>query len=388
MLDTVVLTIPQGFYGIRNPRMFLPNANVLAGPGNYLVRCVNNPTATDKKAGTYKPRMTLMKRPYKYIGNISLRVEFSVQKILYGNNVDEVNEKDFDRVTESLRRKMLDMGVAVSADAIRTAKVSAMHPAKNIELKGGYSSSFVIKELNKVNLTERMDINKDSFRNEGQSLQYYTNSHSFVVYDKIKDIKKPRNRATDKDQNYLQASLFDELVPTDKPKEILRIEVRLTKKVKLNAIMRQVKCRENPDFQHVFNAKLCHDILQLYWQELIADKNLFLFNLASGPKKTLQDIIRSNPDIKPKQAIYLAGLNILCKDARGIRELRKTLEGICDRRTWYRVTDDFKILNNSSPKNYHGWVAQVEDALEKFEPYELIKHPKRSIAESAYSAQH
>ena len=64
MLDTVILTIPRGFYRLR-PEAFTPNANILKTSGNYLVKCVNNPTATDKKEGFYKPRITLMKRPTK-----------------------------------------------------------------------------------------------------------------------------------------------------------------------------------------------------------------------------------------------------------------------------------------------------------------------------------
>lgn len=65
MLDTIILTIPRGFYRIPKPYMFTPNAEIIRGPGNYLVKCVNNPTANDKRNGIYRPRLTLMKRMTK-----------------------------------------------------------------------------------------------------------------------------------------------------------------------------------------------------------------------------------------------------------------------------------------------------------------------------------
>jgi len=61
MLDTVIIKIPRGSYDLK-PEYFVPNANILRTSGGYLIKCVNNPTATDKKNGIYRPRLTLVKR--------------------------------------------------------------------------------------------------------------------------------------------------------------------------------------------------------------------------------------------------------------------------------------------------------------------------------------
>src|SRR3989344_1989547 len=118
MLDTVILTIPRGFYRIPKPFMFTPNAEILRGPGNYLVKCVNNPTATDKRNKVYRPRMTLMKRMTRNGTELPLKIEFSVAKMLYGNNVEELQEKDFESVVRALCKAMDEMGVVVSSDDI------------------------------------------------------------------------------------------------------------------------------------------------------------------------------------------------------------------------------------------------------------------------------
>lgn len=368
MLDTVILTIPRGSYKLR-PEAFTPNANILKMSGNYLVKCVNNPTASDKKSGTYRPRLTLVKRPTRNGSEIPLKIEFSVAKMLYGNNVDEVEEKDFEKVISALHEAMLEMSVYVSHEDLRNAKVSAFHPSKNIELTTGYTSSYVITELHKIDVSKKMDLNRDSFRNSGHSLQFYTNSHSLVVYDKVSDLKKPDKRAMDKDQNSLQLSLFETLTKKENKKEVLRIEARLAKKVKMNAILKGLKFKENPTFRDIFKKDLCQKILLNYWDEIITGKNLFLFDVESKPKKTLDAIFKNKPNIKPKDALYLVGLRVLSKE--GIRDIRAVIERYATPRTWYRIAEDLKFLDEISGKTYHGWVKQIKDAIDDFVPFRL-----------------
>jgi hypothetical protein len=367
MMDTIILTIPQGLYRV-SPEMFTPNAKILDMSGNYLVKCVNNPTSTDRKEGIYKPRLTLIKRPTKSGNKISLKIEFSVAKMIYGNNVTEVEERDFEKVVSALHLAMRGMGVYTTTETIRNAQVSTFHPSKNIELTKGYTSSFVITELHKIDASKKMDLNKDSFRNNGHSLQFYTNSHSLVIYDKVQDLNKPEKRAIDKDQNTIQLSLFDVLSKKEK-KELIRIEARLTKRVKMNAVLKKLGYKEDPTFQEVFKKDLCQKILLSYWDELITGRNLFLFDVENSPHKTLEAVFRNKPDIQPKEAVFLVGLWVLSKE--GIRETRTVIERHANIRTWYRMAEGLKLLDDISGRTYHGWVKQIQDALNAFEPYRL-----------------
>ena len=371
MLDTVILTIPRGSYKLR-PEVFTPNANILKMAGNYLLKCMNNPTATDKKQGKYKPRLTLMKRMTRNGDEIPLKIEFSVAKMLLGNNIEEVEEADFEKVLSTLHKAMLAMQVEVPIETLRKAKVSTFHPSKNVELSEGYTSSFVISELKKIDVSKKMDLNRDSFRNSGQSLQFYTNSHSLVVYDKIQDLQKPDKRAIDKDQNYVQRSLFEPLKKKENKKEILRIEARLVKKVKMNATLKRLGFKENPSFEDVFKKDLCQKVLLDYWEELITSKNLFLFDVESSPKKTFDAIFKNKPNISPKEALYLLGLRVMSK--QGIRDTRAIIERYATPRTWYRISKDLTFLDSISGKTYHGWVKQIRDNLTSFTP--LIFFPK------------
>ena len=365
MIDTVVLSISaEKFVCVKDDKALEWD---LHSKSRGFEKHVKHQTAIQRVDGIYRPRLRLIRRP----GKLFMQMEFSVPKLLFRNNVDEVCENDFEKVICTLKKRLEDFGVMISEQNLIEADVSVFHPSKNFILSDGYTSSGVIKELNKINLTRRMDLTKDTFRNEGQSLQYYTNSHSLVIYDKLKDLKKPQKRAIDKDQTFYQTSLFDEL---DKKKEteILRIEVRLSKKIKMNSIMQKIGEDKNPSFQGIFKEEICQKIVKLYWDELILEKNLFIFSLASDPVQTMNKILKNYPSIKPKELVYLVGLQALCKSEEGTRELRMALERIGSSRTWFQRARDLKKLNDmQSIDDCHSWVKQIINQLDDFKSVKL-----------------
>lgn len=301
--------------------------------------------------------------------DIWLKIEFSAPKIIFNNNLDELSEEDFEEVTRTLQQRLGHMGIAIELNLLKQANVSAFHASKNIPLLGGYTASYVIKELNKVNLTRKLDLNKSDFRNEGQSMQFYSNSHSFVMYDKLRDLEKNKGRAIDKDPTSIQLELFSKIKTVNPQAEIIRLEARLSRKVKMNSTLVELGYRRNPTFAEIFNSELNQKIVSKYWQQ-ITSKNAFLFDVSSGPQKMLKVIIDHDPKIKPKQAIYLVGLASLSKDRDGIRTLRATLEERANNRTWSRITKNYLTLNSlNTYANPAEWLEQINRGLKEFNPY-------------------
>lgn len=365
MIDTIILSIQrEHFTPISNP---LSSNWELYSKNENFEKYVKNQTHQQKNDGVYRPRISVIKR-----GGLSfLRIEFSIPKLIFGNNVDEVCENDFNNIIKTLQIRLKDFGVLISTKQLKIASVSVFHPSKNILLSDGYTANGVIKELKKINLTTRMDLNRDSFRNNGQSLQCYTGSHSLVIYDKVSDLKKRRKRAIDKDQTLIQSPLYHSLISSKIPTEILRIEVRLTKKQKMNLVLEKIGFAKNPTFEEVFKETICQKIVNQYWNDLVADKNIFLFSLVSNPKQILSRIFQENTKIKPKEAVYLIGIHQLCKDEDGIRELRALLEKH-SKRTWYRIADDIKKLNSIQNSTLsHSWVKQVTTQIQTFSPLKI-----------------
>ncbi len=92
----------------------------------------------------------------------------------------------------------------------------------------------------------------------------------------------------------------------------------------------------------------------------------------SNPKQILKKFIRNNPGIKPKEAIYLTGLQELCKDEDGIRELRGYVEQQASPRTWYRTAKDMEKLNKGQKQEHcHAWLKQVDSQLKAFTPLKI-----------------
>lgn len=369
MLDTVILKIPlencafvdYGKFGTTKEKMRNCNAQFF--------KWINNPTAEDKAKGIYKPRLTITKR-----GRIfDLKIEFSAPKLLFDNNLEELEEADFDKVVMRLKQRLEEMGIRIFTHLIIKATISCFHPSKNITLNQGYTATLAIKELAKTNVNKKFDLTEKTFMNGGQSLQLYTNSNSFVIYDKITDLGKPEKRALDKEQTKQQLTLFDFIKKEHKPIEILRFEIRLSNKIRMKSILKEIGYPTNPLFKDIFKKDLCQKIIKLYWNKFF-ESNLFLFDINNNPQKILQKVFMAYPKIKPKQAIYLVGLNVLCKDEEGVRGLKTVIDSYRPKTKWIRVNSDLKKFQKPVfNQNLHGFIADIQKELKEFTAFRYNK---------------
>jgi hypothetical protein len=378
MLDTVVLNIPKE--QIREVADGTAQSwDLQSKTSNYRKLTKNPPRGLAD--GVYRPRLTGMERSIGRGQKISfVRIEFSVPKLAFGNNLEELVDKDFEPVVERLHQRLLDYGLIVSKRNIKNAAVTTFHPSKNIVLSGGWTASAVSGELAKINLNKKFGLQKTTFRNDGQSLQGWTLAHSIVVYDKIADLAQSKKKAVDKDQVPRQLALFQKIKAEHPLLEILRLEIRLTQKQKINAIFKGLNLPPNPTFEQIFKKDVCQKIVQSYWNTIVEGENLFLFGVESTPKNLLKRVLRQHPKMQAKQAIYLVGLNTLCNDEGGIRGLRAILEKRQSSRGWYRITDGIVLLNEGrSDRHLHGWVKQIRDTLKFFKPYRVRSPPKNEV---------
>jgi hypothetical protein len=369
MIDTIIISIPKD----KVTNVVYPNQQALGwhkqATGATYSKFVRNPSKRDLESGLYFPRLTGINRKVDGKIDASIKVEFSVPKLLFKNNLDELEEKDFDEVIRTLKDRLLRMGIAVPEKYLIHAPVSAIHFSKNIKLTDGFTSQYVLSELSKIDIRKSFDFSKTRFMNDGQSIYAYTISHSFVIYDKIADLKKDEKRAIDKDQTKYQRSLFDEIEKRDLY-EVIRFEVRLSKKQKMNSLFKKLGIKEHPTFHDVFKKSLSQKIVQHYWQTLVGSNSMLLFSLTSGAKDVLRQILTVNPKLKPKQALYFTSLVTMTKDGSGLRELRSIVGKYADQRSWYRMKDDIKtvteLLRKVRPRD---WFDQIEKGMKEYKSF-------------------
>lgn len=375
MLDTVILSIPR--HKIQKLALVdndTPQWSLQKKGKGHEVHIKNGPKQY-KKTDPYYPRLTGYSRkdPRTGLEIKMVKIEFSVAKLIYNNNLDEVQDKDFPLVVSTLRERLLQMGEAVSKDDIINASVSAFDPSKNVPLSDGYTACHVIRELSKINVNKKLDLSKVTFKNDGQGLQIYSKNYSVVFYDKIADLNQKKGRAIDKDQTPMQLSLFEEIKEKAPFTEILRIEIRLRNKQKMNSVLEIIEVQPDPKFKDIFKKDVCQKVVRWYWDTIIKGENLFLFELENNPKRILRKILQKKNPTNFKEAIYFVGLNLLCKDEGGIRELRQLAEKRMKTRNWYRIGKHIKELNAFAEKTgLHGWVNQTETCLQKFETYKAV----------------
>lgn len=373
MIDTIILSIPKDKITMYEMTDMKVSGWDLQSRTRSYSKYVKNPSERDMESGLYFPRLTGIRRKnHKMEWDSHVKIEFSAPKLLYKNNVDELEDNQFGEVAQCLKDRLFRMGLGVEAKDIRDAEVRAVHYSKNIELKDGYTSQYVIGELNKINLNKRFDLTRARYMNDGQSLYAYTQSHSLVIYDKIADLIRGKKRSIDKEQSVYQMSLFTPLSKRPEPLEILRIEARLSQKRKMNSLFKKLGFSENPTFKDVFSTKISQAVVWDYWETMLSTNMALLFAHSLSSKDLLKQVLISERKMKAKEVIYKAGLMWLVQEGNGMRELRSILSKRANDRTWYRIATDAKntgtALSKLKPRE---WCDQIIRALKTYKPIHI-----------------
>jgi hypothetical protein len=360
MIDTIILSIPKSAIIFLNEAKW----DLSARTSSY-ERYIKNPWRREKDSGLYFPRLSGYKTRWKEDSDF-VRIEFSVPKIVFFNNLTELRDTDFESIIKTLQERLKMMNIGIEKETLRRASVRCVHFSKNIILTDGYTTSYIIKELNKVNMRKNIDMTKARYMNGWESLCAHTTTHEMIIYDKVSDLKKWTKRAIDKNQTVYQMNLFE---PIQKAKtEILRIEIRLSDTNKMNRVLVELWYNKNPHFFEVFNNAMSQKVLLYYWKKYITDWSLGTHSTLTTPHEILTACLAKK--CKLKEAIYLTGLVLLSRDGDGVRDLRTIITKNAHERTWYRTVSDLKKMETilADIQYPRSWVTQLEKALKEYAP--------------------
>ncbi len=371
MLDTVVLTFSGNMFTIIDHNKFSPsteglyrgNFYRLGARGNFV--CKQNPTLTELKSGIYKPRLSVTKRIFNKRFQISLKVEFSIPKLIFGNNFDEIEEKDFDLVVSKLQKILKEMGVLIFSHFIINAPVSAIHYSKNILLTDGTTPYLYLKEFSKSNISLRLDVNQTDFRNEGHSLKFRTNSFEIVFYDKLKDLQKAKiseKRAVEKD-NIIQLDLFD-CLRKQSFLEVLRIEIRLNRRATIRKVLKGLGIEVEPSFINLFKQDISQKVLLKYFKEIENSYPKFLNYKRKSNKELLAELMINNSKLRLRQLLQVIGFINLVEEI-GIRDSREIFRRF-GKSSWYSFLRFMKGLKFEEDLKFNSVFSKIEKELLEF----------------------
>lgn len=357
MIDTICLLLPTRVIVNQEERMDLISRQT---------KLILKPLQTVENSRLYFPKVTLYSKGF-YKEPV-IKVEFSAPKLLFKNNIEELDNENFEAVTRALQDRLYRLGLVIDMESLANASVSFVHYSKNIRLQDGYTSNHLISQLSKINLIKNFDIARVKYTNAGQSLHAHNSSHELVIYDKISEMHKTKGRVLDKDYHDLQKEHLLQLMQGEQI-EILRIEIRLCKRKKLVSMLHMFGGNRDPTFKNIFDSQLSKRIVNHYWNVIINAKNSGLFTLEKTPKELLRQMLQKNPKLKAKQAIFLLGLITASKDGDGMRELRQIVTPRIQERGWHRLNKELEkiVATNIAGKN-RSWVNQLDASLAEFSP--------------------
>lgn len=308
MIDTIILQIPYSDFKITNPEYFSPRAllndNSAIQP-ELLAKDVykeftNRPSIYDKGSGIYKPSITIIQRMKKDTRELEwfLDIQFSVPKMLFGNNIREITENDSELVFKTLQSKIQSMGIKISIDCIRNGIVKKAHFGKNIQLKPEHSIYYALELIHRAN-TRAVKGRQVNYENGGEALHLLTSAHGIIFYDKLKDLERTKNVALDKDRTKNERS--DGKLLRKSGAQILRFEIRYNTQQKISSKLREYLHTEKKLvlFLNLFSQKLWQNILISEWEGIIqTDAGQIAIKTEMEPKEILKLLIHKFSDQK------------------------------------------------------------------------------------------
>ena len=403
MVDTVILEIDLGnpkTQKVIDPTKFAdwsPSLEgILSPPFNKIgkgksLKSVNNYTPEEKRQGIYVPRLTLYKQIVSGSIKYYLYIEFSAPKILFNNNFEEVDDKDFETLCLELSNKLRDKGVNLTTSDLNAAIVRSIHYCKNIVLTDGSSPSSIISTIQKANISSRKKVSREIYQEKGESIHIYTNSNELCVYDKLRELEKAKKteKGNLEKDSWCQFDIVGKLlkkVGAVKSFNVLRIESRLLDKP---AIRRAIKpmyyslqddepygsC--NPSgpysFKFLFDSRIAKDILLKDFNEIKGGLPQIISNRESVENSILA-LKDNNPDISFSSILKFLGLRYVTNE-KSLRDARLIFGA---------NTKQWNMLNNEMSKLKYPDIPirnplyQVEQQLDKFASFKLGITPKKA----------
>lgn len=352
MLDTIVLTLNSNMYTILDKDKFSPSAKVLDNPSNNFgskgyIKCVQNPSSVEQKAGNYKPRLSVTKR---FVGfgqmDISMKIEFSVPKLLFGNNFDELVDSDFDQIITKLVSSLKEMGVLVFSKVLMSAPISSIHYSKNIPLTDYTTPYTYIRQLSKVSYNGIMDFSQTDYFNGGSGIKTHSNSFELAFYDKVRDLQRSKisPKRSFESNSRLQLNLFEDIKKTN-PFEVLRMEVRLNSRAKIKQILKNCQLEIEPTFSQLFSQLVSQKVLNFYIDQTEKGYPQLLKRPWNGPEKFLFDFLNSHPEKSFGTALKYTGMRGLL-ETMSLQELKQVMKNHSPN-FWYSIQKDMKTIKPS-----------------------------------------
>lgn len=386
-MDTVIIKIygPRKFQ-ITNTSWFLPELTR---------REYNQLSPTEKQSTRLYLRHFILKPPYYdgYLPKVDifetltksrdavqyiLKAEFSVPKLLYRNSLQEVSDRDLEKVISAFKKTLGGVGIVIGGDAIANARLSAVSVCKNVLLPRNIRMQEALTELQRVDISKVVDVTLKEEKNGGRWLHIYSGTVERVFYDKVADAMRPKVKRKDKGQINHERAVIERYGLQNR--EVFRYEYRVKK---AQTVMREVNTALGREpktfvaFKDIFTPNLCKTLILKSWHGLIQRPENQLALL--GPKDDLALLLHILSQAKKlggdahsmNRALISYGLARAIRD-HGAKEAKRAIFSVWNSDHSERLTRKIEAsaeLVRGLP--YSNTIALIDSAFERFELIDL-----------------
>ncbi len=314
VVDNITLILPLNKVGVMETSSLYGARFIGETQNKRSVVLIDRPSATRLRTGNYEPKITLSRQPR--VGGMSevLKIDFNAPKLLFGNNLQECADEDFDTIIQRLLAVLTSKGLVVSETDLRQAQVVSLHVGKNLLLPNGIEVEFVLQELAKLDLKRYWDSSRKTFRNDGKAVMFHSSHFELAFYDKLTELKqRSPKRCIEEDGCFQQLPEHLRQI-----KQVLRFEVRMGTAKQIRSVFDRCGI-EVPDlcFQTVFKSILTQKINTYFWDKVV--KASITYDLEPISPDTLLRLLRQQH--KGLKALQLFGLTQALQ-TMSVRELR------------------------------------------------------------------
>lgn len=330
-IDTVTLLLKADQFVILDPAAFTQNANKVLdatpydlGRGKYL-SAVCNPAKKDSLAFGYLPYMTLYKGLRAGGLTAGLRIQFSVPKLIKGNNFDEPDQADFNKACQRLLDGLAHFKIRVwgGIETLKNAPCQVVHYSKNFLLPNLMTSYGAVQEIQKCDVNAWKDISNDRYSNGGYGYKTHSKFHELAFYDKLVEYfnGKKGKPNYDKDVKQLAFDLFNDVDRKQLP-EVLRMEVRFGNPKSLKRALEKARLpTDDISFKTIFRQDYSQKVLISHLEDHYTRYPKITSASVKDELELFSDLYVQNPDRQISTIISAVGLYSLTTKA-GMRDLK------------------------------------------------------------------
>lgn len=225
---------------------------------------VFNPSTEDKQTGHYWPRLSFYKRT-EFSATPRLEMEFSLPKMAFGNNVQELMVADKNLLLAELCECLAAIHVETTPEKILAGTLNRVDFGKNLI---GCNTTNSLYELQRIMSNKRRVSGQTDYMNGGRSVRFRNASSDLVFYDKMKDPDLSQRMSFETDY-YCQTSLLQNL--QESGIDVLRMEYRLVKRKDVRQAFKKFGIN-NPVFEDVFHGNIGKTIINEEWSNILKNR--------------------------------------------------------------------------------------------------------------------